>query len=187
MKIKHSFILFLTIALLVSFCAAPIAIAAPVPLLAEEAPPLPSNSFLDKWDRLKEDAQLQELFERDLEKSIVIRAQIQNEVDRAFSHTTTLLNALIGVLTFLPVLAAVGIWFIRRSVINQITSEIKKQLKEEVEKQLEADVTAELKQQTAIFKQEIEQLKAEFADQLAQLKRSASQFCRIHFENCPLR
>lgn len=80
------------------------------------APSLTYNSFWDKLDRLKQDHKLQELLEEDLERSIVVRSQIQTEVDRAFSHTTTLLNTLIGVLTFLPVLAAVSIWLIRRSL-----------------------------------------------------------------------
>lgn len=129
-----------------------------------------NDSFLEKWERLREDRRLQDLVEEDLEKSIVIRAQIQEEVDRAFSHTTSLLNVLLGVLTFLPVLAAVSIWFIRRSVINQIIGETKQQLREEVEKQFEQEIAAELKQQAEAFKQEIDKLRTEFANQLAQLK-----------------
>ncbi len=92
------------------------------------------------------------------------------EVDRAFSHTTSLLNVLLGVLTFLPVLAATGVWFIRRSVINQITKDTKQQLQQEVEKQFEQEIAAELKEQAEAFKQEIEKLRAEFVDQLSQLK-----------------
>lgn len=130
----------------------------------------PSSSFLEKLQRLQEDTQLQELVEKDLERSITIRSQIQEEVDRAFNHTTTLLNVLLAVLTCLPVLAAVSIWFIRRSVLNQIIAETKRQLKEEVEKQLEAEVTAELKQQAEAFQKKLEQLETEFQAQLAQLK-----------------
>ncbi|UBF27427.1 tetratricopeptide repeat protein [Kovacikia minuta CCNUW1] len=129
-----------------------------------------TNSFWEKLERLREDRQLQELVEDDLEKSLTIRAQIQTEVDRAFSHTTSLLNVLLGVLTFLPVLAAVAVWFIRRSVINQITKDTKQQLQQEVEKQFEQEIAAELKQQAEAFKQEIEKLRAEFVDQLSQLK-----------------
>jgi tetratricopeptide (TPR) repeat protein len=144
--------------------------------LAASSPPqmtAPSptyNSFWEKLERLREDRQLQQLVEDDLEKSFVIRTQIQEEVDRAFGHTTTLLNVLLGVLTALPVLIAVGVWFIRRSVINQIINETKKQVQEEVHKQLEAEVTAEFKKQTEVLQQEIEKLKAEFEDQLFQLK-----------------
>ncbi len=129
-----------------------------------------TNSFWEKLERLREDRQLQELVEEDLEKSFTIRAQIQEEVDRAFSHTTSLLNVLLGVLTFLPVLAAVSVWFIRRSVITQILGETKKQLQEEVEKQFDQEIAAEMKQQAEAFRQEIEKLRDEFKDQLSQLK-----------------
>jgi tetratricopeptide (TPR) repeat protein len=134
------------------------------------APSTVNPSFWEKLQRLQDDKQLQELVERDMERSITIRAQIQDEVDRAFSHTTALLNVLLAVLTCLPVLAAIGIWFIRRSVLNQIVSETKKQLREEVEKQLEAEVTAELKQQTEAFQKKVEALEVEFHQQLSQLK-----------------
>lgn len=129
-----------------------------------------SNPFLEKFQRLQEDKQLQELVEKDLERSITIRSQIQEEVDRAFNHTTTLLNVLLAVLTCLPVLAAVSIWFIRRSVLNQIIAETKRQLQEEVEKQLEAEVTAEFKQQAEAFQKKLEHLETEFQAQLSQLK-----------------
>ena len=100
------------------------------------------------------------MVEEDLEKSIAIREQIQTEVDRAFGHTTTILNVLLVLLTSFPILAAAGIWFIRRSVISQIVAETRKQLQEEVEKQLEEEVAAEFKKQTEAFKQEIERLKS---------------------------
>lgn len=144
----------------------------------QKALPSPfSNPFLEKLQRLQEDKQLQELVEKDLERSITIRSQIQEEVDRAFNHTTTLLNVLLAVLTCLPVLAAVSIWFIRRSVLNQIIAETKRQLQEEVEKQLEAEVTAELKQQAEAFQKKLEALETEFQAQLSQLKNlfSAAQ------------
>jgi len=142
------------------------------PTTPQELPdPSPyTNSFWDKLDRLREDRQLQELIEKDLDRSFTIRSQIQTEVDRAFSHTTTLLNVLLALLTFLPVLAAASVWFIRRSVINQLVNETKQQMREEVEKQLEKEVAAEIKQQTEAFKQEVENLRVEFQSQLSQLK-----------------
>lgn len=142
----------------------------PVNLVQIKDPSPFTNSFWEKLERLREDRQLQELVEEDLEKSIAIRAQIQAEVDRAFSHTTSLLNVLLGVLTFLPVLAAISVWFIRRSVITQILGETKQQLQQEVEKQFDQEIAAEMKQQAEAFKQEIENLRAEFKDQLSQLK-----------------
>lgn len=134
------------------------------------ATPQPSSSVWQKLEQLRDDKQLQDLVEEDLQRSIVIRAQIQAEVDRAFSHTTSLLNVLLGVLTFLPVLAAVSVWFIRRSVINQIIGETKQQLRAEVESQFEQEIAVELKQQAEAFRQEIENLRTEFLQQLAQLK-----------------
>lgn len=126
--------------------------------------------FWEKLERLRDDTQLQRLVEEDIEKSLAIREQIQLEVDRTFSHTTTLLNVLLVILTAMPILAGTGIWFLRRSVINQIATETRKQLQEEVEKQLAAEVAEELKQQAAAFQKEIDGLKTEFDAQLAQLK-----------------
>jgi tetratricopeptide (TPR) repeat protein len=164
----------IAIALCLCFGFSSVAIAAPPePTVAPKTVPFSpaANSALwEKFQRLQQDSQLQELVERDMERSITLRAQIQQEVDRAFNHTTTLLNVLLAVLTCLPVLAAVSIWFIRRSVLNQILAETKQQLRNEVEKQLEAEVAAELKQQTAAFQKKVESLEAEFHTQLEQLK-----------------
>jgi len=129
-----------------------------------------SDVFWDRLDQLRQDKQLQRLVQEDLEKSVAIREQIQLEVDRAFEHTTALLNTLLAVLTSLPVLATIGVWFMRRSVINQIVAETKQQLKAEVESQLETEVANEFKQQAAAFKQQIEDLKTEFNRQLTQLR-----------------
>ncbi|MBW4470934.1 MAG: tetratricopeptide repeat protein [Stenomitos rutilans HA7619-LM2] len=155
--------------MLVSGAAA--AVESEVPLSPNVTPSPPAaRSFWDKLEQLRDDRQLQELVEEDLEKSLAIRALVQVEVDRTFSHTTTLINVMLGILTFLPILAAVSVWFIRRSVINQIIGETKQQLKAEVEKQFEQDVAAEFKEQTEAFKQELDKLRAEFIDQLSQLK-----------------
>lgn len=132
-----------------------------------------SDSFREKLELLRQDKQLQRLVEEDLEKSIAIREQIEVEVDRAFGHTTTLLNVLLVLLTALPILAAIGIWFIRRSVISQIAAETKQQLQAEVEKQLEAEVAAEFKKQAEAFQREIEGLKSAFVARLSKLKLDA--------------
>ncbi|MEM8805724.1 MAG: tetratricopeptide repeat protein [Cyanobacteria bacterium P01_G01_bin.38] len=134
-----------------------------------------SASLWDKFEQFRNDPQLQRLVEEDLQKSLVIRQVIQDEVDRTFSHTTTLLNVLLGVLTAIPILTAAGFWFIRRSVINQVMTETRKQLQDEVHKQLDREVEAELKEQTETFKQEIQALRDEFAAQLQQLNSDAQQ------------
>ncbi|MGI8500145.1 MAG: tetratricopeptide repeat protein [Hassallia sp.] len=103
------------------------------------------------------------------QEKLEISDRVQDEVDHAFSHTTTLLNILLAVLTLLPILAAAGVWLLRRSVISELVSEIKQQLEAEVKSQLEAEVKVELQKQTAAFKQELEILKLDFVGQLSQL------------------
>ncbi len=146
------------------------AIEPETPVLQKAAASAVSTSILEKLSRIQEDRELQELVEKDLERSFTIRAQIQNEVDRAFEHTTTLLNVMLAILTCLPVLAAIAIWFMRRSVVNQILAETKRELRDEVEKQLEAEVAAELKTQAEAFQNKLEELEAEFQAQLDQMK-----------------
>ena len=82
-----------------------------------------------------------------LRLELEIRDRVQSEVDRAFSRTTTLLF----ILTLFPIVAAVGVFLLRRSVINQIVSETQNQLEQIREKfatQLEEQVTANLKNLT---------------------------------------
>lgn len=111
--------------------------------------------------------QQQQLEKLQTEKEI--RDRVQEEVDRAFSRSTALLNILLVVLTCLPVLAAAGIWLLLRSVISELVTETKNRLEEEVGKQLEKEVAAEFKKQTEVFKQELEILKSDFLGQLSQL------------------
>lgn len=172
MKRKTTIVSVLAIAFLTLLLTAGAAIASTELSAVPQSTPAPTASkpFWEKLEILRGDEQLQKLVEEDLEKSIAIREQIQVEVDRAFGHTTTILNVLLVLLTSFPILAAAGIWFIRNSVISQIVVETKKQLQETVEKQLEEEVALEFKRQTEAFKQEIERLKSEFVAQLSQLK-----------------
>jgi tetratricopeptide (TPR) repeat protein len=171
MKIKNWVVSILAVALLTLLLFTGAATAKPEDSTLPQPTATPrSSQFWDKLEILRDDKQLQKLVEEDLEKSIAIREQIQVEVDRAFGHTTTILNVLLVLLTSFPILAAAGIWFIRGSVISQIVGETKKQLQETVEKQLEEEVAIEFKRQTEAFKQEIERLNSEFVAQLSQLK-----------------
>lgn len=106
-----------------------------------------------------------------LQQEKEIRDRVQNEVDRAFSYTTAMLNILLVVLTLLPILAAAGVWLLRRSVISEIVAETKQQLKTEVETQLEKEVAAELQKQAQAFKEELEIVKSDFIAQLSQLNK----------------
>lgn len=108
MKISKRVGATLAIALLTFLLSAGAAMAATAklessPLQATPTPTL-SNPFWEKLELLREDKQLQKLVEEDLEKSITIREQIQTEVDRAFGHTTTILNVLLVLLNSLIVL-----------------------------------------------------------------------------------
>ncbi|MBD1831382.1 tetratricopeptide repeat protein [Cyanobacteria bacterium FACHB-472] len=86
-----------------------------------------------------------------LRLELEIRDRVQSEVDRAFSRTTTLLNTLLFILTLFPIVAAVGVFWLRRSVINQIVSETQNKLEQIREKfaiQIDERVTASLKKTT---------------------------------------
>jgi tetratricopeptide (TPR) repeat protein len=172
MKLRNQVLMTVAVALFTFVLWTGVAIAKPeTPALSQPTPtPTLSNPFWEKLEILRQDEQLQKLVQEDLEKSLVIREQIQTEVDRAFGHTTTILNVLLVLLTSFPILAAFGIWFMRRSVISQIITETKKQLQDEVEKQLEEEVAAEFKKQTDAFKQETQKLHSEFVAQLSELK-----------------
>ncbi|MFW9264740.1 tetratricopeptide repeat protein [Nostoc sp. CALU 546] len=154
MKINNQVGLVLSLVLLSGSVAA----AQPKPTGSEKQPQ--SNATIS-IQQLKELEKLQQ------EKEI--RDRVQSEVDRAFGNSTTLLNILLIVLTFLPILAAAGVWLLRRSVVSELVAETKQQLETEVKTQLEKEVAAEVKKQTEDFKQELEILKSDFLGQLSQL------------------
>ncbi|MBT9313408.1 tetratricopeptide repeat protein [Leptothoe kymatousa] len=132
-----------------------------------------SGDLWDKFEQFRNDPQLQRLVEEDLQKSLVIRQVIQDEVDRTFNHTTTLLNVLLVVLTAIPILTAAGFWFIRRSVINQVLVEVQNQLQQEVQLQFDKTIASELRTKSTRFEQEIQTLRDEFSTQLQQLNSDA--------------
>jgi len=103
------------------------------------------------------------------QQEIIIRDRVQVEVDRAFNHTTNLLNVLILVLILLPSAIAVSLWLLRRTLIQQIAAEVHNSLAQipaEQKKQLLAEINAECKLQADIFSQEIAQVKS---DSIAQI------------------
>lgn len=131
--------------------------------------PYPSSVW-EKFEEVRRNPQLEQLVQQDIENSVVIRQVIQDEVDRTFSHTTTLLNVLLVVLTAMPAVIGVGFWFLRRSVINQVLTETQQQLRQEVEQQFAAGAAAELTAQADAYQADMEALRREFAAQLDQLK-----------------
>lgn len=132
------------------------------PTLASPAPVPPASTPEER-----ERAELERLRGENL-----IRDRVQSEVDRAFSRVTTLLNTLLFLLILFPIVAGVGFWLLRRSIIYQITEETQHlldQLRDKFEKQLAAELNAELKGQTQALKQEIAALKSENVTQITTL------------------
>jgi tetratricopeptide (TPR) repeat protein len=141
------------------FLFAQATIAQPTPT-ASPIPPLASTlSTQDQreLERLRQEKRVQELVEKNINDSQDINDRIQSEVDRAFSRTTTLLNVLLVILTLFPVLAVLGFWLLRRSVISQLLSDITKSSEE---------IRRELADQISHSKQEIEDIKIEAKTQL---------------------
>lgn len=97
-----------------------------------------------------------------LQKEREVRNIVQAEVDRAFSHTTTLINILLLVIILFPVAMVLGLWLLRRSIINQLVTEIKPELQIEKQKQI------------AVFQQEIEQWTREYITYFSQLQNSTN-------------
>lgn len=149
--------------------------AQPIPA---SQPPL-SVQEQEELQRLRQEEQIRELIRQNLQADGVVNTRIkteieravrervrdsreideriQIEVDRAFGHTTSILNVLLVVLTLMPLLAILGGWLLRRSVISEILSEITKSREE---------IKHELTRQIDLSKQEIERVKVEAKVQL---------------------
>ncbi|NER78172.1 MAG: tetratricopeptide repeat protein [Leptolyngbya sp. SIO1D8] len=154
-----------------------------------------------------EDLRTEKRFKQFIDQRIANSPEIQDrlelEVDRAFARTTTLLNIVLAILTLIPLLAALGVWLLRRSVVSELVSEVRTQLEKEVFTQLKQQkldaiaeieqlkknslkqveqmvaeaqtVLDELKTQTAIANQEIELLKSQAASQLETMVTDAQE------------
>ncbi|MCL1471084.1 tetratricopeptide repeat protein [Argonema antarcticum] len=134
------------------------------------APTPPQPIFFAQLKPAAEISQTEREELQQLRQEKEIRDRVQTEVDRAFSRATTLINILLFVMTLFPFATALGVWLLRRSVINQIVSETRNELEKEVQKQLEAEVADEFKKQASAFQQEMQKLEAEFVSHLSQLQ-----------------
>ncbi len=121
----------------------------------------------EEFKELKQEKRIRELVEESIYQSQQLRDRVQSEVDRAFGVSTTLLNILLVVLTALPILVAVGVWFLRPKVISQLQTEVKEQFKEELK--------SELEDQKKILNREIGELKNELSSQLIQLSKEIAE------------
>lgn len=113
-------------------------------------------------DRERRELQILRQKRQSIQQEREVRNLIQAEVDRAFNHTTTLINILLFLLILFPLTVPLLLWLLRRSIINQLVGEIKQELQTEVEKQ------------TATFKQEMEQLQGEYVTYFSQLQAWAN-------------
>lgn len=159
MKMKHRLMLAKFTAFLVStlLISADVATASPkLPSLAQLTPTLMPSQEQQELEKLRVEQE--------------IRDRVQSEVDRAFVHTTTIVNILLFVMTLVPFFIGFLLWLLYGSVKTQIVLETKKQVREEVEKALEQEIMAELQIQTEAFKQQIEILRSEFLAQLSELQ-----------------
>ena len=140
-----------------------IATAQPQPTTSPQPAPTVTVSVQeqDEFKELKEEKRIRELVEESIYQSQQLSDRVQSEVDRAFGVSTTLLNILLVVLTALPIVVAVGVWFLRPKVISQLHDEVKEQFKEELK--------SELEDQKKILNREIRELKNELSSQLIQL------------------
>lgn len=121
----------------------------------------------NEYKELKQEKRIRELVEESIYQSQQLSDRVQSEVDRAFGVSTTLLNILLVVLTALPILVAVGVWFLRPKVISQLQTEVKAEFDKELK--------SELEKQKKILNREIGELKNELSLQLIQLSKEIAE------------
>jgi len=130
------------------------------------------------------------------QQELQTRKLVQEEVDRAFNHTTSLLNILLAILTVLPIIATVLLYLSRQRAIQELREQMDEQIQKEIETQVQAElkqqtltiqkqmielgkeslaVTRQVQQQANEFQTEIDQLKTEFETQLETLKNTATE------------
>lgn len=116
-------------------------------------------------EQLRLEDQIRRIIRDSLSRSPDVQDRIELEVDRAFERTTTILNVLLAILTAIPILVALFVWLLRRSVVSQLVGEVRSQLEQEV--------YGELKTQKTEVIQEIERNKAASLTQLSQIVQEA--------------
>ncbi len=93
---------------------------------ADPTPAAPAEN--EPENEPESEAAQQEVLQQTSELDPAIQQQIQTEVDRAFMRTMSPLAAAIAGLVVLPVAATLGgIWLLRKSVANQVASEVREQ------------------------------------------------------------
>ena len=157
-------VLLIAAALLLNFRAAALADGAVLPNLTTN-PAAPSLQELQELQDLRTEKRFKTFIDQRISNSPEVQDRIEFEVDRAFERTTTLLNVLLTILTALPILAALGIWLLRRSVIGELVAEVRSQL--------ETEVFAQLKQQKLSTLEDIERMRADSLGQVEKMVEEA--------------
>lgn len=202
-RVRNGAIALLTFIILgLTVCYTPAALAQSTPPAPNDAATLTSSEWQELQD-LRTEKRFKLFIDQRIANSPEIQDRIEIEVDRAFERTTTLLNLVLAILTMIPLLAALGVWLLRRSVVSELVSEVRTQLEKEVFTQLKQQkldaiaeiedlkknslqqveqmvseaqtVLDELKTQTVIANQEIELLKSQAASQLETMVIDAQQ------------
>ncbi|MFB2934236.1 tetratricopeptide repeat protein [Aerosakkonemataceae cyanobacterium BLCC-F154] len=116
---------------------------------------------------LRQERQSVQQEKQSIQREKEIRNLVQAEVDRAFNRTTSLINFLLFAIVLFPLSLGLALWWLRRSIKNQLIAEVKQELETEVA------------QQAATFKQEITQLQGEYVSYFSQLQAWANSHSGI--------
>lgn len=154
----------------------------------------PTLSPQEELEQLREQNRMETLLEERLSNSSEIRNLVQDEVDRAYSTNTTLLNVLLTILTLTPIVTAIVAFMMRHGVVYEAVSETRKLLREEVEKQLAEEARTSVVEQIVSetirrlqkeeeqarqalneVKQQIEELQFRFTEQMATLQLQTAE------------
>lgn len=133
---------------------------------------VPSQTFPSAPEQLLNRLQETNQIQTSVEQELLTREIVQEEVDRAFNHTTVLLNVLLGILTVLPIIATVLLYLSRQRAIQ----ELREQMDEKIQKELEIQVQAALKQHTLTIQKQMIDLEQESLSVTKQVQQQASEF-----------
>ncbi|MEM0979498.1 MAG: hypothetical protein AAGH78_04400, partial [Cyanobacteria bacterium P01_H01_bin.58] len=105
--------------------------------------------------------------------------RLQQEANVAFTQATTLFSILLGALVLLIAVGVAMLWFLRRSVVQEVAAVVRTQLNEMTD--LEHRIRAATRELNSVLKDaeevadDIEQGAESFQDELAQKRRALTQ------------
>jgi tetratricopeptide (TPR) repeat protein len=150
-----------------------IAQESPLPPVPIEISPLPSPEPPPPLTS-EQKASMEKFVQEEIQDSQEVGDRIEEEMNKTFGWTISLLNVLMTVLIAIPILTGLAAFYLRQSVIDRLVRDIEREL-ELVRDQLKLQAAKELKEQLSLFKQELETSKNSFTAQLQMLSLSAQQ------------